>query len=324
MKRFAVLLLMVTTVTGFSQVIEYNQHFNTPTFVNPATMAGVAEGNIYMQYKRLSLSGGSGFSLPSLTFVQPLRYQKNRQQFGSASLTVLQEQSGINGMVQTSALIGGFAYRINIDKHNFIGAGIQAGYFGRRLNMSRVTTDGQYGDNGFDPTAPTGENIAQFSARMPQFNAGLTWFRQTKNNRPLSWFGVALYNIGEPKFSLIDENGSLPVSLKVSGGYHLETITTVSFTPSFRAITADKTFQLMLGSDMNYEFGEKQDKSMLKAGLYYNSIGAATLFVGADTFIYALGLSYDLYLKGNDEGTRINNATELFFALKFRNPKNHN
>ncbi len=138
----AVLVVLVKTTDA--QVVNFTQYHLEPQFTNPANVAANEFIEVIVKYRDQSLESDLGFTTSGFTFVYPLFYNNPRRSFGGLAISVIDEQSGANNLYRATGAYAGFAYRINLKKSHFLSLGLQAGYVGQRVDLSKITTDAQF------------------------------------------------------------------------------------------------------------------------------------------------------------------------------------
>jgi type IX secretion system PorP/SprF family membrane protein len=320
-----IVLLSIFATTYAQTVGSYSQYQLTPTLVNPANAGMNDEVRVVLHYRKQALSGDIGFSTAALSFLYPLSDKANAANNiyrGGFNITALQEQSGANGMLQTSEIIGGGVYNLDISGTNYVSLGLQGAYFHQKIDISRITTDNQYVDNTYDPAAPLGEIFDTKGKGTMQFNAGLTWVMTDEERSTLFWCGAALYNLSQSEMSLLSPAENTVISFSADAGVRLNKAGKLTVTPTARMIYSDKIDQLNIGTLLEYAVSSEPKSNSITLGTWYSLQRSIVLALIYSTSNYGIAIGYDQSINSEFEDEPVNNAVEahLFWNIKRRQP----
>ena len=84
----------------------------------------------------------------------------------------------------------------------FLSLGFMGGMVRKSIDVSKMTTDNQYGPGGFDPSAPTGENFVAPNFTSWDANVGMSFNTSFGKEQQNSMFvGAAYHHLNRPKNS---------------------------------------------------------------------------------------------------------------------------
>lgn len=312
---------LLSYFSSFGQIAKYSQYNNIAVFANPAltTMADRAE--IAFHYRKMNLQEGQGLSMPSLTFVSPVRYTKNAKKkgdsFGAYSIALLQQRAGTNGIFVTTSLGTSFAYKVKLDNKNSISGGIQASYDNFKVDESKITTDNQY-QNGYDPGLPTGETFLASNVSTVYLNAGINWHSTDERRNIRHWLGVSASNLNQPRTIFLNSgnrDGRMPMLLTATGGINIvgDKMNKLIWIPSFRYTFQAATSILNTGLEASYQV----EKNKLIVGTYYSTASNLFLVMGTEINRLYFSMGYDMNVSGDQESKNSLSSLESHLALRF-------
>jgi type IX secretion system PorP/SprF family membrane protein len=208
-------------MNAFAQDPNFSQFFASPLTLNPA-LTGKFDGNIRFatNYRNQWPTINNAFT----TYTASLDFGilKNRipevDQFGIGFLG-FGDKSG-NGILQNNAFGISTAYHKGLDEdgYNQLGAGFQATYVNKRLDITKLQFEDQLTPLGF--TGPTSEVFSSQQINVSYFdvNAGIL-YNGTTNGLNNIYAGVSVYHINRPKESFKGGNFFLEPRMTFQAGY---------------------------------------------------------------------------------------------------------
>ena len=126
---------------------------------------------------------------------------------------------GVEGILQTLSLGGGYGLNIPIAKFQSVSVGVSINYLQRSINTAALLTGNQFVEGfGFDPSLNSGENLDVFQVQYLSANWGVRWHSLDRKRRAKNHLGIALYNLNTPSESFIDDdNAALPITFISEG-----------------------------------------------------------------------------------------------------------
>lgn len=317
-----------------AQTPYFNQFHQMPLLNNPAAPAMISEIQVNLGYKSVNVGSGAGvLNTPVFGFIYPIfqRTKRDTSRIGYAGLTVLSDRTGANGLVNTTGIMGSFAYNLAITKSKKFSVGMHIGYFNRLVDVAKFNTGNQW-DNGFgkfDNTLPTGETALTTDTRnYPLVNLGLMYFEEDEHFDNNYYIGFSAQNLNRPITSFYGSTSTdkLPINFNLTLGTTINKSRQVFYTPNLRYIMlANGINQLNVGTLVQYR---------LKGG--WNTIGHGSVGFGAwyskDNAIitslelnqpgFNMAFSYDWFTNQMNKNPSSARTTEVVVTLKkFIGPK---
>ena len=326
-KVTGVLALLGSSLQLFAQDPQFSQFYAAPLYLNPAFAGSTLQARAGLNYRNQWPAVEASF----VTYSAYFDYFFEDYNSGVGML-INQDTEGLAGLNSTSVSIQ-YSYQVFLTEYLAFRPALQAGFFYRNLNFSRLT----FGDQ-FDPL--TGEFINPNTAE--QFNTGFSkafvdissgGLLYTKN----AWLGAAWHHMNTPQQSLLDEDDRLPSKLSVHGGFKfiLEPAGGGYEVPRQRSITA--TFQYKhQGPFDQIDLGTYFTSEPMVLGLWYRGIPykqvngyanneSIVLLVGfikrgADDELN-IGYSYDYTISGLGASSGGAHEFSLSYSWSMRDPR---
>lgn len=220
------LFLLLTIVTkGKSQDIHFSQFFETPLLRNPA-LAGLFSGDVRVQtvYRTQWQSVTVPYKTGSFNAEFKLPVGKG-DDFMTIGGEVLFDKAGTVDM-STTHLLPALNYHksLSADRNSYLSLGFMGGLVQRRIDRSKVTTNSQYINNGYDPNASDGETFDKPSYSYFDGSVGLSFNTQIGENPDNNMYvGVAYHHFNKPSKTSFysDDKIEMIPKVVVSGGVKL-------------------------------------------------------------------------------------------------------
>jgi type IX secretion system PorP/SprF family membrane protein len=208
-------IALIVCVTSMSSLMSLGQdvHFShmefSPLTLNPA-MAGVhspLQGIV--NYRNQWNSVG----VPYQTIGTSIDGRFNENQRGKSGiiaggLNLFNDKAGDLGLVTTNVNLH-LAYHLILDRTSTLGLGIYTGFGQQNIDPDGARWGSQYDGMAYNPGFNNGENLIYAKNSYFDAGAGLVYRYQkpggymTQNNQFLFTYGLALYHINRPNYSLI-------------------------------------------------------------------------------------------------------------------------
>jgi type IX secretion system PorP/SprF family membrane protein len=214
---FAVLL----SFSSRAQDIHFSQFFEAPLLRNPA-LAGIFTGDYRIQgvYRDQWNSITNAYKTGSLNGEIKMPVGGGNDYF-TAGLQALFDKAGTVGLTTTHLLPAvNYHKSLSNTKNSYLALGFMGGLIRKSIDITKITTDNQYGGGGYDGTVPTGENFLTPNYSTWDASVGISYnstFGLDENN---SYFvGVAYHHLNRPSTSFY-RNASIELNPKyvLSGG----------------------------------------------------------------------------------------------------------
>ena len=308
-----VLLFFPKNLCGQSNFFS-QYYYPTPIFSNPAWVAARQEVFAGLHIRSQQIGVGQGINTQSFQFALPF-IDDYGQRAGGFGLGVLNEQAGKGGLLQSNALIGNLAYNLHFSDYDHLAFGLQGGYFFRRINPSRLTSESQYTINGFDASIPLGEPFEAFRSDFPAINAGLIWYGENDQNQLLYYLSIGGYFLNRPNTTWFAETSRIPLVWNVGGELLAYEKDSWGFYPTARYIRQAQKANINIGSLARYQIDKN---NTLSVGLWYKNTHTAVLSFDLAYQNYFFAASYDFAFANRNVVGQTNSAFEI--SLIWRKP----
>lgn len=293
------LLLVGSFLASFSQDIHFSQFFEAPLLRNPS-LAGIYSGDIRVQgvYRDQWNSFTNAYRTGSLNaeYKMPIGWGND---FITTGIQAMFDRSGTVGLT-TAHILPAVNYHKSLSnaKIMFLSMGFMGGMVRKSVDMSKMTTDNQYGPGGFDPTAPTGENFTAPNFTSWDANVGMSFNMSFGTNQSNSLFlGAAYHHLNRPNNSFYrDPEIELNPKYVFSTGVKLRMDDYSAFTiqadhsmqGSFSETIGGALYSHVLGNDF-----EKPEYT-LSAGAFLRFKDALIPVLKMDMKAISVAISYDV------------------------------
>src|SRR5829696_3452345 len=149
------LLLSAASVCTFAQDIHFSQFFEAPLLRNPS-LAGIYSGDIRVQgvYRDQWNSVTNAYRTGSINAEYKMPIGRS-DDFITTGVQALFDRSGTVGLTSAHLLPAvNYHKSLSDSKLMYLSLGFMGGIIRKSVDMSKMTTDSQYGPGGYDPSAP--------------------------------------------------------------------------------------------------------------------------------------------------------------------------
>ncbi|HSB92436.1 MAG TPA: PorP/SprF family type IX secretion system membrane protein [Flavitalea sp.] len=312
MKKYSILILiMILAVKMQGQSYHFSQFYSTPILVNPAS-TGNYPGDI-----RISGNFRSQWAAdnnPYLTTALSAEYRLLREELPTTSkfgvgMTFLNDVS-LGNAVKVNGIGASVGYNIGLDAAGIhsLGAGIHGTFTNRRIDVSRLTFENQFGPGGFDPSLPIGENIGNTSNSFFDVNAGLMY--NADYDKKGYFLGVSVFNSFQHPENILDEQYKMPMrySIQAGGNFLVDPFTRVYL--SGNTMSQAEVMETTIGGAVGRLLLEGT-RDEIYLGLWYRIGDAFCPYVGYQLAGFRAGLTVDVTTSKVKTGSNIRNAIEL-------------
>ncbi len=237
-QRITIKLILLITSMAFeiaplqAQDALFTNYLTTPMQTNPALVTFDNDFKISMNYRGRVSEFAQNYNMPSLSIIYPLINQEKSKRWGGLGFSVLSDMSGNSQMIKTTGASLAFAYNLQINEKQFVGASLGAGYFRRQADVNNMTTGSQYVPNqGFDPNIPINETFTNDTKGYLDLSTGLVWQLIDKNGENKAFAGISAFHLNKPDISLNDQTDVLPFRYGIQLGYKIFSNEKISIFP---------------------------------------------------------------------------------------------
>ena len=308
---FCSLLILICTLAQ-AQSYHFSQFFSTPLLTNPAN-TGLIDGS----YRVASNLRSQGKSTPNTFFTGyvsgDVRFLETSLPSGhkaGAGVFVMTDRS-LGGASQTNSLGVSAAYHVGLDDYDghSIGLGFQGTYNQRRLDLNRLSFGNQFGNDGYDATLPTGENLNNINRNYFDVNAGLIY---KANLEDKSFFlGGSVYNILRQKNNIMTEDYKMPSRYVVQAGGQVFVGEYGKIYFSLTNMGQAGVHETTAGGAFGLQLTDTDTRNEISMGMWYRYKDAIIPYLGYYYQGFQLGLSYDYTVSSLKTATQVRNAYEL-------------
>lgn len=299
-KQYSLLGILLSACTlARAQDIHFSQFFEAPLLRNPS-LAGIFTGDIRIQgvYRDQWNSFTNAYRTGSLNAEYKMPVGRG-DDFMTVGGQVLFDKAGTVGLTSTYLLPAlNYHKSLSNEKTMYLSMGFMGGMVRKSIDVSKMTTDNQYGPGGFDPTAPTGENLTSPNYNTWDASVGMSFNTTFGNMKENSYFvGVAYHHLNRPRNAFY-RNATIELQPKYvfSAG-----ITFGVDEYSYFILQADQSIQgsfseTIGGALYSYKLGDDPENALytLHAGAFLRWKDALIPVIKLDRYPLSVALSYDV------------------------------
>jgi type IX secretion system PorP/SprF family membrane protein len=285
-----VFALFICNFHARGQDLHFSQYFHSPLTVNPANTGFLPDADYRMgiQYRN---QWSSLMAQPYRTFSAFADGQLFRNKLENGWLGVgalfMGDEAG-SGVLRSAKAYGSIAYHQLLGNSSLLGAGFNAGWSDKRIDVSKLKFPDQFDGNFFDSKLPTSVVLNNTSVQYFDLQAGINYAYFPQQDIYFQ-FGFSLHHINRPKesfFSQAESDNRISDRKIAFASGIIKLNSSWIFSPSAYFTAQAGARELALGGMFNRDLSG--DGSLqLMAGLY------ARL---GDALIPSLGLQYNTLL----------------------------
>jgi type IX secretion system PorP/SprF family membrane protein len=293
-----IFLLLIIFCSAKAQDPHFSQFFEAPLLRNPS-LAGLFAGDIRVQmvYRNQWASVTTPYQTGSFNveYKQPVGKAND---FITTGLQLLYDRAGTTNFT-TTYIFPAINYHkaLNGEKSRYLSLGFMGGFVQRRIDRSKMTTNSQYGPNGYDPALPDGETFTKSNFGFWDGSFGISYNSSIHGSETDNFFiGFAYHHFNRPLNSFYKNPGiELNPKLVVSGGIRF-TASEVSYITiqadyskqgEYTEAIGGATYSMKIGDDYEHPL------YVLHLGGYIRAKDSFIPFLGLDYHPFSIGLSYD-------------------------------
>lgn len=313
-KLFCSFLLCISSVIVLAQDPNFSQFFASPLTLNPAfTGKFNGEFRIAGNYRNQWPTINNAFT--TYTVSADFSVLKNRiseiDQFGVGAMA-FSDQSG-NGILKNNYFALSTAYHKGLDEngYNQIGAGFQATYVNKRLDITNLKFEDQLTSLGFTGVTSEVFSAQQINLSYLDVNAGIL-FNGTSNGLNNYYAGVSLYHINRPKESFQGGQFLLPgrVTFQAGGMLPVGQYDGVHFSAN-HSRQANATNTVIGGAYMMNMNPDQPVPTNLYLGSWVRFGDAVIPYVGLEFGDFHVGATYDINLSSLKPASNMRGGAEI-------------
>jgi type IX secretion system PorP/SprF family membrane protein len=324
-KLYLCLALCLVLIHASAQDPNFSQFFASPLTLNPA-LTGKFNGNIRFatNYRNQWPTINNAFT----TYTASLDFGilKDRipeiDQFGVGFLG-FSDRSG-NGILQSNAFGISTAYHKGLDEDGYsqLGAGFQAAYMNKRLDVTKLDFEDELTPFGFTGTTQDIFPANQVNVSYFDVNAGIL-YNGTTNGLNNIYVGVSVYHINRPKESFKNSDFFLEPRMTFQAGY-MHPINELDglHLSANHSRQANATNTVIGGAFMKNVNADATNPINLYLGSWIRFNDAIIPYIGLELGDFHFGATYDVNTSNLKPASNLRGGAEisLIYIRKQRDP----
>ncbi|MEQ9297266.1 MAG: PorP/SprF family type IX secretion system membrane protein [Cyclobacteriaceae bacterium] len=303
--------LLFITCAAHAQDLFFNQFQLAPLATNPGQPGVMQEAQVAINYRNVPVGAGETFNTSQLSAFYPMGFGKHQFVFSGSFY-----QERISEFFTTTGATLGAALSIAITEKSELSFGTQATLFGTQIQED-FTTDSQFINGVFIPTAASGEISNFTSGNAISASSGLYWQLRGDSEVTKAFAGISLFNFTQPDRAVTEGFADEPsVTYKATLGYEVFRRKGFAIFPSALAISRRGQQWLQAGGLLTYDLIQ-QDQSTKQIGFggWYNTNESVMLSLQYQQHNLAVAFSFNLP-SGDDLAIARDGVFEI--ALNYR------
>lgn len=322
-------LISVLTWLGhtpvFAQDPVFSQFYSSPLSINPA-LAGNGDANWRVVGNRRSQWIGEGLeplTTTSLSFDGKIFKQRDKEtNYIGGGFLFLQDR-GLSGAYKSNSFNFIASSHVSLDEedNNGLSVGLGGSYSNTLIDFSQLSFSQQLGSSGFNRSLPTNEPY--LSNVQPYFSmfAGVTYTFANENSS--FDLGVSGYRFLKTNRSALNDPNQLdPPRYNIHADYQTFLSDNVVFNTNAIYVLESNLQSYTVGVNFGRILGEKDQPTVLNAGLWYRSNEAVIPYLGMVYRNMQVGFTYDVPVSSSSSS--IGTLKTYEFSLIFRSPQRTN
>ena len=291
--------VFITILHGQAQDIHFSQFFEAPLLRNPS-LAGIYTGDIRVQgvYRDQWNSFTNAYRTGSLNAEYKMPIGKG-DDFMTTGMQVLFDRAGTVGLT-TSHLLPALNYHksLSSEKTMYLSLGFMGGIVRKSIDVSKMTTDNQYGPGGYNGTLPNGETFAAPNFTSWDANVGMSFntsFGKAEKNS--LFIGAAYHHLNRPKNSFYrNPNVELNPKYVFSAGLKFNMDEYAYFTIQADYSSQGTYREIIGGALYSHKLGDDPENPLytLHGGAFLRWKDAFIPVIKIDRHPLSIAISYDI------------------------------
>jgi type IX secretion system PorP/SprF family membrane protein len=325
----AIAFYLISSNLGFAQDVHFSHMEFSPLTLNPANAGLHSPLQGIVNYR----NQWNSVATPYQTIGASVDGRLNEGQRGksgilAAGINFFNDKAGDLNLVTNNVNVH-LAYHLILDKSSTLGLGIYSGFGQRSINPDGGRWGNQYNGMAYDPTINNGENLIYANHSYFDAGTGLVYSYHkpngymTQNNQFIFNYGVAVYHVNKPKYSLIsidNEKLFMRWSAFVNADIGINN-TRGSILPGIYFQRQKSSMEILYGTYFKYILQEGSHYTMRKkpAALY---LGVFNRFKDAmvgkvmlEFNQYSLGFAYDINISKLTTVSKARGGFEFFLRF---------
>nr|MBA3900750.1 PorP/SprF family type IX secretion system membrane protein [Bacteroidota bacterium] len=311
MKKVFILILIIAGANLLNaQDAHFSQFYNTPTFINPATVGDIKHDHrVALHYRDQWRVATAPYQTMAFSYDYKFNLKDDGKDIIGLGAQVIKDIAGETGY-DVSQVLATFAYHKKLTRYQMFSFGMQGGMRQHSMNFEDGKWGSQYNGKVFDPGMSSGESFYNQSVFVADVNAGAQYTLM-----PSKYFnaklGAAIHHLPRPIVKFIG-NGKREeyrfvshLSMDIASPDH-----NVSFIPNVLFMQQGKAQEITGGGMVRFglkgqrNFGPFRNENGISFGSFYRLGDALVFATQLEYGPYAFGFSYDTNISRLSDGTR--------------------
>lgn len=306
--KMVVCLMFIGMMANGQGLLHFSQYFNSPMLINPANTGFNPDYDYRIggNYRNQWASVGNPFRTMSLWGDAKLFTNRFENGWMGVGGSLYSDRAGSGNLVSTKAFAS-VAYHQMIGYNSLLSGGFTVGVISKRIDIGKLTFDGQWNGQFFDANIPSNEPFAYSQASYLDLQMGLNYAYFASDNLYLN-AGVSVQHINQPRESFFDPSVSdgrvdrrytafFNASMKMSDLWIVN--------PNVYVSKMSSSWETVLGFNANRNLSGDGAQQMI-LGLYYRHKEAVIPMVGYQVNDTRFTFNYDATIStlGSVNGSR--------------------
>jgi len=268
---------------------------------------------IDLDYRNQKTGGDFNLSSGFVSVTYPFLNASTGRPWSGVGLSALDDRSA--GIFRIQEFSGSYAINVEVAKRQLLSFGAKAQYQSQQINYDGFVTGSQYiPGRGFDEEMPNGENLAALRKSLYTFSVGVYWQKTDRKENMLSYWGISLFDLNQPKSSFFNDDAKVPLTATFNGGIQVYSKQRLSIIPEILYTLSASNHVLNGGARFRYALSTQKnpDKVDIIAKYVVNRSGILGIQLHRENF--SAGMSYDFPLFKRNDGNL--GALELGLELR--------
>lgn len=317
-KLIIVLSIAFACTPVLSQNINYSQYKDAPFYVNPALIASSSDMSFSVIHRSQTLTESLKYNTTAASFSMPLMDAKKTKRWGGFGLSALNDEVKGGLAFRTQGVSALYAYNLPVALRQYVGMGLQAGYFQRNVSMGGLTTSNQWTNaSGFVPSMGTGESLVDGTKDYFSLALGFVYYKEDINQRQVAKFGFAAFNVNQPDISLTEARDVVPLKITAHGSLALKEMGKILLQGEILYYRENNKNTFHIGPRATYYFDASQPmKGSIDVKAGYRVNNAITTEIQIHQPNFTVGFAYDFGIYTKESYRRPNDVPEFLFTYK--------
>lgn len=297
----ALLILTISLyviIPAKAQDPHFTQFFASPLTLNPA-FTGYFSGDLRLagNYRSQWRSIASPYITGTLS--ADFGILKNTISYTDTwgvGILALYDKTGAGALTSNYvALSTAYHKGLDVEGNHTLGIGLQAAFVQKRIDQSKLIFENQIGENGYDPSLPSSENIATPNISYLDYNVGLLYSGLVGESSNI-YMGASYYHFTQPVETFMNqENNRLSYRYTLHGGgsFPVNGANRVHFSAHY--MRQNQATETTFGLAYGFMLSNMQDApTIFYIGAWHRMKDAVNPYLGLEISSFKFGLSYDV------------------------------